>query len=539
MLDSLHPAPADCEEPMTRLQNINTTDLHAAIQLGCRTMQNIFNADDNFVPFFGSTVWPHAALWFSPDLSECHVPGRHLNALLTAEAVAGIEIDPVAVEHHRRAAFFSFSGPLRLPFNRQRMDGPLVNCYTHNLREGMHALYALVKYRHDAQAYELAEAFIAEVNRLWQPKRGWEVERLRALGINFQDGQGPLNGETRMIGPLVKYFRATGSAAALDLALRLKDDALRLFLPDGAYDHAHFITDHTHSITSSMSSLAQLGDLLNDTALLQQVKAFYDHGLWDMRDEIGWTPGGVFQQGTDLGESSTGGDMVETALILARRGHSEYYADAERILRCHLLPSQLRDVTFMHDAPNPNHEDGLRDAANRHLGAFGVPTPYGHVSVGKDKDSIGFYMDVVGSVVGSLCAVLQAIAHRDAAGQWVHLLFDYDDADVRIESPYTHDDLRITLKRPGPLFVRLPRWLTPSDVVIDDHSFTPHWVNGYLALINPPVGVPIRIRFPLKETTITLSERVHSRPIRLRLSGDSPIAMDNFGADLTFFEPYE
>jgi hypothetical protein len=38
---------------------------------------------------------------------------------------------------------------------------------------------------------------------------------------------------------------------------------------------------------------------------------------------------------------------------------------------------------------------------------------------------------------------------------------------------------------------------------------------------------------PLTEETITLPHR--TRNIRARLAGDSVIAMDNFGADLTFF----
>jgi len=157
---------------VTQLRDVNTTDIRAAIRLGCRTMQSIFNADDQFVPFFGSTVWPQAALWFSPDLSECHVPGRHLNALLEAEAIAGVDVDPAAIEHHRRAAFFSFSGPLRLPLNRQVLGGPLVNFSPHNLREALHGLYALVAYRHDAQAQALAEAFLAEIHNYWQPGSG-------------------------------------------------------------------------------------------------------------------------------------------------------------------------------------------------------------------------------------------------------------------------------------------------------------------------------------------------------------------------------
>lgn len=525
---------------MTRLQNINTRDLLAAITLGCRTMHHMFNADDDGMPFFTALVWPHASLAWSPDLSECHVPGRHLNALLMAEAVAGVAIDPAAIATHRRAAFFSFSGPLRLPLNRLRPDGPVVVFSPHNMREGLHALYALVKWRGDDEARALAEAMIAEMHTVWSLEAGWDLERFRALGLTYQPVQGPLNGETRMVGPLVKYYRATGYAPALELALGLKEQALReFFWPDGSYDKARFITDHTHSITGSLSSLAQLADLMDDDALLQRVKAFYDVGLWEMRDEIGWTPGGALIRDSDMGEACNAGDIVETALILGRHGYPAYYADAERILRCHLLPSQLRDVSFTHDHPNPDGLDGLRAAADRQLGAFGVPAPYGFLAKGKERDAIGFYMDIVGSCVGSLCAAYAAVAHRETTGHWVNLYFDHEGPDLTVRSPYgPAGALEITLKRPGPLFVRRPAWAAPEEVVLEGTDTAPAWINGYLFLAEPPVGVPLRVSFPLQETTLTLSQHVHAQPIRLRLRGDEPLAMDNLGTDLTFFEPY-
>jgi len=333
---------------VTHLHNVNTTDLLAAIALGCRTMQRIFNRDDDGMPFFDATVWPHAALAWSPNLSECHVPGRHLNALLMAEAVAGVPVDEEAIATHRRAAFFSFSGPLCLPLNREVQSGPLRIFSAHNLREGLHALYALAHWRNDLEARALAERFITELPQVWSVERGWDLDRFRALDLIFQPVQGPLNGETRMVGPLVKYYAATGSAPALDLALQLKEQVVaKFFLPDGAYTRDRFITDHTHSITGSLSSLAQLADLLDDDALFQRLKAFYDNGLWTMRDEIGWTPGGALIRDSDAGESGNPGDIVETAIILGRRGWPQYYADAERILRCHLLPSQLRDASFI------------------------------------------------------------------------------------------------------------------------------------------------------------------------------------------------
>ncbi|MEP7359324.1 MAG: hypothetical protein ABI847_18875, partial [Anaerolineales bacterium] len=262
-------------------------------------------------------------------------------------------------------------------------------------------------------------------------------------------------------------------------------------------------------------------------------------GLWAMRDEIGWSPGSVSQR-SDRGEGNNAGDIVETALILGRRGYPEYYHDAERILRCHLLPSQLRDISFLRAAPNPTGADGLKNAAARLQGSFGLPAPYGHWAAGENRESIAFYLDIVGGAVDSLCAAAEAAARSDPTGHWVNLLFDRATPALTVKSPYTHDCLEVTLKQPGPLFVRLPPWLDAGDITLDiaGASSPLRWHNHYLFLENPPLAVPIRLRFPLKESTLTLAGPSHPQPIRVRLRGDEVIAMDNFGMDLTYFEAY-
>ena len=55
-----------------RVENVNTTSIADAVSLGCRTMQSVFDADDNNVPFFKSFVRPHAALSFNDHHSESH-----------------------------------------------------------------------------------------------------------------------------------------------------------------------------------------------------------------------------------------------------------------------------------------------------------------------------------------------------------------------------------------------------------------------------------------------------------------------------------
>ncbi len=129
------------------LNNVNSTDLYGAIELGCRTMGNVFNKDDNDIPFMHTSLWPKARFGYSDKHAESHVPGRHLNALIAAERLVGISIDEEVIKKHAAAAYYSFSGPIPLPLNRLKENDKLIGepvfFVQHNIREGLHALYAL------------------------------------------------------------------------------------------------------------------------------------------------------------------------------------------------------------------------------------------------------------------------------------------------------------------------------------------------------------------------------------------------------------
>ena len=519
---------------MSRVKDVNTTDILDAIRLGCRTMSSVFNADDGNIPFFGSRVRPEAGLSFSSAHSEAHVPGRHLNALLNAEDAAGIRIDEDAVDRHAHAAFFSYSGPVALPINRREIGGPQVNFRPHNVREGFHALYALVCFRKSDRAFQLARASIDAIFKCWDFDRGWDTDYLEGeLGLTVTRSTFII-GLARAIGPLVKLYRATGYAPALELAIVLKEKALVFFREDGGYDRETF-GEHTHSTTCVMSSLAQLADLTRDLHMMNRVIAFYENGLGDMRDALGWViESDRDDADPDRGEVNNTGDIVETALILGRWGYTKYYEDAERILRGHLLPSQLRDISFIKDPPNPEGADGKRDVANRHRGAFGFPAPYGHRPLG--YRNVSFNMDIVGGTVGSLCEAYREVVRRDEAGIHVNLLFDQETEDVQVESPYTHACLRVRVKQQAPLFVRVPWWVSTDDLHVEGARGPIRFTNGYLFLGEPPLDQWADIRFDLPARQITLEHR--TRHIRVRLRGDEVIAMDNFGADLTFFDAF-
>ena len=517
---------------MTRVANVNSDSLLDAIQLGCRTMASVFNADDNDTPYFGSEVRPNPALSFSPRYSDAHVPGRHLNGLLNAEDAAGIRIDEDAVSKHTRTTFFSYRGPVALPLNREEVGGGLINFNPHNLREGFHALYALTKFRKSQKAYELACQSIDAIFQHWDAQKGWDYDYLEGTpGLNVERNTF-IVGIARCIGPLVKFYKATGYGPALELATILKEKTINeFFKKDGSYDRDSFGA-HTHSTTCTMSSLAQLADQTSDSHLMNRVKAFYDNGLWEIRDELGWVIENSGEEADpDRGEVNNTGDIVETALILGRWGYTEYYDDAERIVRSHILPSQLRDVSFIIEPDNPTGDDGKRDVASRHLGAFGFPAPYGHHPL--DYHRVSFNMDIVGGAVGTLSEVCRDASAFDGGTHKVNLLFDHETPYVEVRSPYEDSTLRVRVKRPGPLLVRIPSWTDAGTLQISGTDSKPVLTNGNLLFAEPPVNRFIEISLQIPEREIALKHR--TRDIRVRLRGDKVTAMESFGADLTFF----
>ncbi len=59
--------------------------------------------------------------------------------------------------------------------------------------------------------------------------------------------------------------------------------------------------------------------------------------------------------------------------------------------------------------------------------------------------------------------------------------------------------------------------------------------DGYLAIDEPIARGGATILMPPREEEIALEHR--TRMIRARLRGDTVVAMGNFGANLTFFDP--
>ena len=111
---------------MTRLADVNTTDIIGAIELARNAMCSIFDPNGDDVPYFRVAVLPEA--YFGIPL-ESHVPGRHLNALLNAEDAAGLDVDEDAVQRFADTCFYYYGeSPVQFPVDRSdgKYDSPVV-----------------------------------------------------------------------------------------------------------------------------------------------------------------------------------------------------------------------------------------------------------------------------------------------------------------------------------------------------------------------------------------------------------------------------
>ena len=515
---------------MTQLRNVNDTDLRSAVELGCHTMKRGFNRHDTDRPYFSACIRPAACLGWSNYFSDAHVPGRHLNALVAAREVMNVDVDEEAINKHADALFFSFSGEIPLPLNRASISASSPSEFlAHNLREGFHGLNALIWASENSQAFDLARQAITFLQGNWNSRDGWQIPESNS-GFNPDHH---VSGIGRAIGPLVKIYNNTQYEPALTLALDIAEAATGAFPADGRF-LADRLGHHVHSITSTLSSLAQLAETTNDTDLLRRVEAFYNHGLWEIRDEVGWAIESTLPTANpDRGEVNTSGDILETALILGAHLDSAYFGDAERILRCHILPSQLRDISFSHSHISDESIRAPEKAVSERLvGAWGFPAPYGHEP--KDLPSVRFNLDIVGGTVGSLCEFYRrAVTYDPVAGFRVHCLLDLKKPTLQVQSPYKLDRLSIHLHEPGPLAIRVPNWFEDDPATLADGNNL-RYEDGYWHRDQSATVQSLDLPLALTKHSVVLRHR--TRDIQVNMKGDSVVSMENHGADLTFFD---
>lgn len=414
----------------------------------------------------------------------------------------------------------------------------------HNLREGLFGLTALIQANHDEQAAELAAAVIDTLSRLMNPDGTWNIEVIRTtpglLTPGEIAGHDALYCSTggRLIGALVKYYEVTGNGKALEQALRAKNQVLATcFTPEGRYTPA--AGWHVHSITATINSLAQLAECQHDTALMEQTHRIYLAAFDGLVCHFGWSKENLSND-LETGEVNNTGDIMQTALILARNGYPELYSDVEKMLRSHVFPSQLLDTSWVKQVEDPrgDFECSVRE---RSLGAFGFPAPYGHKI---DRvDPVNFNFDITCGAMQALCEVLRNVCTIEPGEIQINLPLSQTASGLQVRSCLPERGaLDIETAEPVRLLVRLPQGVAAEETaVIQDGNVRRILVcrrenstieNGYVVL--PAGALRVSVQFNLPETQTV--EKLPSRTARIWWKGETVVRMEPTGTFLPFYQ---
>ncbi|WP_326794160.1 glycoside hydrolase family 127 protein [Streptomyces sp. NBC_01808] len=362
----------------------------------------------------------------------------------------------------------------------------------------------------------------------------------------------------RLIMPLLRHHRATGSADALELCgwfTRLITDRSGVFLPDGSFNSAlAYRSGHFHTRLGTLDGIARYALFTGDHALTQFVKTSFDWAL-TQGTAFGWTPGDLADQRYEH-ETCSLVDLIGIGTTLARAGHTAYWTVVERFLRNHLTASQLDDTDWVRSAPDrsldvPGWQTHYR-VGERVKGAFagyGAPNDYVSDAVLGRGHTSDVQACCVGSGVRGLFTGWNAAVTGDERLTRVNLLLNRGSrlVDVLSHLPYEGRvdlDVRAGCRE---LRLRVPPWAGHARLAVARHpaggpaeTFAGRdpglWApDGYLRLTGLRAGERITVTFPLVESTTV--ETAADREFRTRWRGDDVVGIEPEGRSRPMYSP--
>ena len=536
---TLSPSGSFGSEPLV----VNTTDLDLSLQWGIHCMSNILNPQDRNIPYFECWVLSRPQMRFHSQLSVGNVTGRALYALLMAESALGQPLDPEIFNKYRTVLLDSYNLVRGIPADPSTIGGPFNTCWIFNNGAGMRGLLGLAQYRNDTTAIDyFNESLLNYKSHFVDPGYSWLTFQQNFGLIGGGSGgspawPGPSSANVRSFPfatwSISRYQQVTGSSLAYEISSSFGGIHMAYDFPaDGSFSGG----DHGFEIVGRMSALAQVATMTNDPIMKDRVRKFYDNGLKDHSSQTGWFPERL-SMNSDVGEINNTCEIIHTALHLGDWGFPQYYQDAERFTRAHLLPTQLLENSFVPDNVNPPTPDAYYDVKGRSKGAYGFPAPYGHIATKNPYFNGAFFFDIVAGGIAQVAEIKMNCCIFMNGNHYVNLLFDYEDENIAVTSPYPHGQtLSIIVKTAGNLCVRLSDWVDRDLLTVHSEGgpLAFNLMNYYLEVLNPPLNKIISIGFPLP--IYETSEILNGRKIEMMWRGDSLIATDQMGSPLPYFQ---
>lgn len=521
-LSAAETAPPETADERLRRRLLEPVDLLERIRLARSALLGILDTDRQHLPYWNCEFdkgdlqyFKHGPYDGEGVWDRIHNTGRVLHGLTMAEAITGEKTDPTIIADLTRIMVGVFSAGDGLPGDSDTKDGKRAMSL-HNLREALNGLTALIQ-RGEPQAAPLAQQLVRRLRASLDDKGRLHMDRLPSY-VGAYSSQPHMEGRT--VDALVRYYRVSGDAVALETAGLITGFALKhCFTEVGAL--TPLAGTHGHSINVLVAGMIDYAIEINDAALLAQARRTFDVGLAQINSSFGWSMESVHRL-VLRGEANNTGDLLRAALLLGRAGFPEYYGRAERILRGHLLPSQLLDVSGYSDDPAAK-EDRYRSLASRCRGGFAVPTPN---DLQLNPQAPLHICDITSGAVDALCETYRAAVQEDAQDARVHLLFSVATPTTRVQSALSREG-RIEVAPGGGrnAWVRIPAWVAPAEVGVEVNGVTakPHFIGSYVFVAGDAQTPTVIVKFPLREARTV--ETVVYQPFTIDWRGDQIVAM--------------
>jgi hypothetical protein len=395
-------------------------------------------------------------------------------------------------------------------------------------------LYALVTAYVDNGGADLRRAIHTMVTSL--------LARARASGLPA----GWIGGF--IIKSLMACVRYAGSEAALELA--------RLAVQSTFAEHGDFTPDnvfhgHMHGGLRALVGAADYALYVGDAVLYSRVDALY-RSVRSLATRFGFLPEVVWRRGDIVAcETCALMDYAGLGVTLANHGHPEYWGDMERLVRNHLVESQINDTSWLHS--DVEREDtaqfSWREIGPRLVGAWAGWSSPNHVLACKENLMWGgpelrgktraVQNCCGGSGLHALFILWKNAARFENGCLTVNLHVDkkLPQAEIRGFQPY-QGLLRIRLAEPCAVKVRIPDFTTPASmrVTADGQELTPVVWGNYLELGVHAAGQVLEVHYslPLVTEEVIIGNPGY-RPYHYRATwkGDTVVQMDPIGNDDT------
>jgi hypothetical protein len=261
--------------------------------------------------------------------------------------------------------------------------------------------------------------------------------------------------------------------------------------------------------------LLMYGELTRRHEFVERVALTYAVGVRGMLKHSGFISHDWGRDGR--GETTSPGDAAQIALRLGRLGYSEYFDDAERLVRCRILPSQIIAPPGLKPVEGSGDDVAMLD--ERAVGAFGGMHGHPH-GLGKPTT------DITAADLHTLCDVYEHTIRDDGTCLRVDFHFDCERpcGSVAVErGGKTTLTIRPSAQRP--LFVRIPSWAPRASLhaSVDGTAIDLVSAGRYSVIGIVPAGSVAHVQYDLPDTTE--HETVGGIEYEIRWRGDDVVGI--------------